>query len=551
MNWEKLFDEERLIRGYDYFLRDKVFDVIITDKYISSKVEGKRNNIYEVQVNFDNDEINSLYCTCPYSYSKTYCKHMVATLYKLDEINQNKNDNINKSDSIFLFKDVLKDLDENKLKKYLYDNYKDNEEFTSKFINEFYSNFTYEDYLDYENMLNNIFKIDLVELYNENGFYQESPYHRYLINFINTKIDSLYDNEHYNYVLQLIYGIYENIAEKENISDYLNVDDILSSCNYYLEKIIDLDDMTLTVSIYDYILSNLKYNYDYTITPNLVGIAVDKNSSTSYLKQLDEAICSLMKQDIQVNEDLLLYRYRIMNKLSYPINDLNKFLYDNRRYYKIMDLLINKEITSNNLDTAILLLNENREIHGKLYSLEDTSTLIDLYIFTDNYPKAVSEIKNIIFEFDIQDITYINLLKQYQSSEEWRLSMEEIIRYYSDNNNYNFLNQIYVNEGLYDKLYVNIRDNCLLDSFEEYKEYLDEMYHDEILILYKKEILEQAKTAKYIGAYNVIVNYLTTMLGYTDSKDVVEDTIGILKNKYKNKQILMELLNDFQIQLNN
>ncbi|MBR3213521.1 MAG: SWIM zinc finger family protein [Methanosphaera sp.] len=551
MNWEKLFDEERLIRGYDYFLRDKVFDVIITDKYISSKVEGKRNNIYEVQVNFDNDEINSLYCTCPYSYSKTYCKHMVATLYKLDEINQNKKDNINKSDSIFLFKDVLKDLDENKLKKYLYDNYKDNEEFTSKFINEFYSNFTYEDYLDYENMLNNIFKIDLVELYNENGFYQESPYHRYLINFINTKIDSLYDNEHYNYVLQLIYGIYENIAEKENISEYLNVDDILSSCNYYLEKIIDLDDMTLNVSIYDYILSNLKYNYDYNITPNLVGIAVDKNSSTSYLKQLDEAICSLMKQDIQVNEDLLLYRYRIMNKLSYPINDLNKFLYDNRRYYKIMDLLINKQIASNNLDTAILLLNENREIHGKLYSLEDTSTLIDLYIFTDNYPKAVSEIKNIIFEFDIQDITYINLLKQYQSSEEWKLSMEEIIRYYSNNNNYNFLNQIYVNEGLYDKLYVNIRDNCLLDSFDEYKNYLDEKYHDEILILYKKEILEQAKTAKYIGAYNVIVNYLTTMLGYTGSKDVVEDTIGILKNKYKNKQMLMELLNDFQIQLNN
>ncbi|MBQ6444326.1 MAG: SWIM zinc finger family protein [Methanosphaera sp.] len=551
MNWEKLFDEERLIRGYDYFLRDKVFDVIITDKYISSKVEGKRNNIYEVQVNFDNDEINSLYCTCPYSYSKTYCKHMVATLYKLDEINQNKNDNINKSDSIFLFKDVLKDLDENKLKKYLYDNYKDNEEFTSKFINEFYSNFTYEDYLDYENMLNNIFKIDLVELYNENGFYQESPYHRYLINFINTKINSLYDNEHYNYVLQLIYSIYENIAEKENISDYLNVEDILSSCNYYLENIIDLDDMTLNVSIYDYILSNLKYNYDYNITPNLVGIAVDKNISTSYLKQLDEAICSLLKQDIQVNEDLLLYRYRIMNKLSYPINDLNKFLYDNRHYYKIMDLLINKEITSNNLDTAILLLNENREIHGKLYSLEDTSTLIDLYIFTDNYPKAVSEIKNIIFEFDIQDITYINLLKQYQSSEEWKLSMEEIIRYYSDNNNYNFLNQIYVNEGLYDKLYVNIRDNCLLDSFDEYKEYLDEKYHDEILILYKKEILEQAKTAKYIGAYNVIVNYLTTMLGYTGSKDVVEDTIGILKNKYKNKQMLMELLNDFQIQLNN
>ena len=550
MNWEKLFDEERLIRGYDYFLKDKVFDVIITDKYISSKVEGNRNNIYEVQINYDDDKITSLYCTCPYSYSKTYCKHMVATLYKKDEINQNKKDNIDKSDNIYLFKDVLKDLNENKLKKYLYDNYKDNEEFTAKFINEFYSNFTYEDYLDYEDMLNNIFSIDLVELYNENGFYEESPYHRYLINFINTKIDSLYSSNHYTYVLQLIYGIYENIADKKNINDYLNVDDIISACNYYFEKIIDLDDTQLNLSIYEYILSNLKYNYDYNITPNLIRIAVDKNNTTSYLRELDEAIETLLKEDVQINEDMMVYRYEIMNKLSYPTNDLNRFLYDNRHYYKIMDLLINKEIANNNLDTAILLLNENREIHGKLYSLEDTSTLIDLYILTNNRQKAIDEIKNIIFEFDIQDISYIDQLKEYQSVEEWNSTMDEIIRYYGDNNDYAFLNQIYVHEGLYDELYVNIKDNCLLDSFDEYKEYIDEKYHDEILILYKKEILEQAKTARYVGAYNVLINYLARMLSYSGGKKVVEDTIGILKNKYKNKQMLIELLNDFQMQLN-
>lgn len=550
MNWEKLFDEERLIRGYDYFLKDKVFDVILTDKNISSKVEGKRNNIYEVQINYDNDRITSSYCTCPYSYSKTYCKHMVATLYKMDEINQNKKDNLNKSDDIYLFKDVLKDLDENKLKKYLYDTYKDDEEFIGKFINEFYSNFTYEDYLDYENMLNNIFNIDLVELYNENGFYQESPYHRYLINFINTKIDSLYTNNHYEYVLQLIYSIYENIADKKNINEYLNVDDILSACNYYLEKIIDLDDSSLNVTLYEYILSNLKYNYDYNITPNLIRIAVDKNNSTSYLQELDDAVTSLLNQDIQINEDLLVNKYIIMNKLSYPTNNINKFLYDYRSYYKIMDILINMQITNNNLDRAILLLNENREIHGKLYSLEDTSTLIDLYILTNNHQKAVTEIKNIIFEFDIQDLSYINQLKQYQSSEEWISSRDEIIKYYFDNNNYDFLNQIYVNEGLYDKLYLNIKDNCILDAFDEYKGYLDEKYHDEILMLYKKEILEQAKTAKYVGAYNVILNYLTRMLSYSGGKSVVEDTIEILKNKYKNKQKLIDLLNDFKIQLN-
>ncbi|RAP52211.1 MAG: hypothetical protein BZ133_01635 [Methanosphaera sp. SHI613] len=547
MNWEKLFDEERLIRGYDYFLKDKVFDVIITDNSISSKVEGKRKNIYEVQINYENDNITSLYCNCPYAYSNTYCKHMVATLYKKDEIFQNKRDNIHEANNIYIFKDLLKDLDENKLKKYLYDNYKEDNEFISRFINEFYSNFTYEDFLDYENILNNIFKIDLVELYNENGFYQESPYHKYLKNFINTKIDSLYNNKQYEYVLKLIYSIYENIADKENIDEYLNVDDILTACNYYFERIINLNDSTLNMQIYDYILSNVNYNYNYHITSNLIGIAVDKNDSTEYLKQLDDAINKQLKSNIEVNENMLVYKYQIMNKLSYPIKQLDKFLCDYRHYYKVMDLLINKEITNNNLDKAIDLLNENREIHGKLYSLEDTSTLIDLYIFTDNYEMAICEIKKILFEFNIKDLSYINQLKEYQSSQEWLSTRDEIIKYYSDNKDYEFLNQIYVNEKLYDQLFENIKDNCTLNTFENYKDYIDEKYHEEILLLYKKEILESAKTAKYIGAYNVIIDNLNTMLTFNNSEAIVEDTIGILKNKYKNKQLFMELLDKITI----
>ena len=547
MDWENFFDEERLIRGYDYFLKDKVFDVIITDNYISSKVEGKRNNVYEVQINYEDDKIKSLYCNCPYAYSNSYCKHMVATLYKRDEISQNKTDNIDNCDNAYIFRDLLKNIDENKLKKYLYDNYKDDSTFINDFIDTFYDNFTYEDFLEYENILNNIFNIDLVELYNENGFYQESPYHRYLMRFINTKIDSLYKNNHYDYVLKLIYGIYENIADKNDIEEYLDVEDILSACNYYFERIIKLDDDALNIEVYDYILSNLKYNYDYHITNNLVQIAVKNNDDLEYLRQLDENIKALLESDIMINEDLLVCEYEIMKRLSYPENELKKYLYKYRRYYKIMDLLINREITDNNIDTAILLLNENRDIHGRLYSLEDTTTLIDLYLFTDNNKKAVSEIKKILFEFDIKDMSYINQLKQLLDSKEWLKTRDEIITFYKDNNEYEFLNQIYVNEKLYEELYINIRDNCQLDVFNDYRNFIDEKHYPEILLLYKRDILDFSKSARYMGAYNVIINNINSMLTYPESKEVVEDTVKILKNKYKNKQLLIEMLNEIDV----
>ena len=66
MNWKELFDEDRLDRGYNYYIQDKVYDVILTDDSITSKVEGSRSNIYEVKINFKDDDIDSLYCTCPY-----------------------------------------------------------------------------------------------------------------------------------------------------------------------------------------------------------------------------------------------------------------------------------------------------------------------------------------------------------------------------------------------------------------------------------------------------------------------------------------------------
>ena len=87
MNWKSLFDEDRLDRGFKYYLENRVYDVILTDNSITSKVEGSRSKTYDVKINFHEDNIDSLYCTCPYSYADFNCKHMVATLYKMEEIN--------------------------------------------------------------------------------------------------------------------------------------------------------------------------------------------------------------------------------------------------------------------------------------------------------------------------------------------------------------------------------------------------------------------------------------------------------------------------------
>ena len=159
MNWKSLFDEDRLDRGFKYYLENRVYDVILTDNSITSKVEGSRSKTYDVKINFHEDNIDSLYCTCPYSYADFNCKHMVATLYKMEEINNNTVSNIVDNDEDALFTQLIDNVDETQLRRFIYEKFKYDAEFKEDFINKFQNEFTPEDFDNYENMLENIFNI--------------------------------------------------------------------------------------------------------------------------------------------------------------------------------------------------------------------------------------------------------------------------------------------------------------------------------------------------------------------------------------------------------
>mgnify|MGYP003293994498 CR=1 FL=1 len=118
----------------------------------------------------------------------------------------------------------------------------------------------YEDFDNYENMLENIFNIDVIELYNENGFFQEAPFQKYLENFLNDKISLLFKNKEYSYVVQLLYIIYENISQKDDVTQYIDIEDILKECNYYMEKVIEVQDSNENEEIFNYLINKIRFH---------------------------------------------------------------------------------------------------------------------------------------------------------------------------------------------------------------------------------------------------------------------------------------------------
>lgn len=81
IDFEDLFDEKILKRGYNYYLEDSVHDVTKNGNCYEGLVYG--TEIYEVQIKIDDKgDIEDMRCNCPYA-EENNCKHMVALLYYL------------------------------------------------------------------------------------------------------------------------------------------------------------------------------------------------------------------------------------------------------------------------------------------------------------------------------------------------------------------------------------------------------------------------------------------------------------------------------------
>lgn len=69
-------------RGEDYYYTNRVENVVWRDGLLTAEVEGSEYEPYIVQIRFDEGEIRSTDCTCPYDWGGD-CKHIIAALLYL------------------------------------------------------------------------------------------------------------------------------------------------------------------------------------------------------------------------------------------------------------------------------------------------------------------------------------------------------------------------------------------------------------------------------------------------------------------------------------
>ncbi|OED29909.1 SWIM zinc finger domain-containing protein [Methanosphaera sp. WGK6] len=543
MNWKKYFDETRLERGYEYYKKGYVYDIVINNNLVTSKVEGSYYNTYDVSITYNDDEIESMYCTCPYAYSSDNCKHMVATLHKMEEIRKSKKKIISPGNKNNQFYNTLYDLNENDLKNYIYNKYNHDTNFISDFLNEFQkesdSNIAYWEAVS---TLNNLFNVDMKELYNYSEYYEETPFHQLLESFIEKDIRLLYKQEKYVEVQDLLYTIYEEIATKEDIDLYIIIDDILAACDSYLSMIIEVQDKIEQDETFNYITNNIKYEYNQYTTPHLARIGITYYTTKDYQKQLEKVLDELIEETSNISEEILLLKYELMKKMKYPIKNQENYLLKYKMCPQILEILVDKQIKDKQYQKAIDLLEEKQETHE---TLEDTEKLMQLYLKTDDTTQYKKQLKKLLYK-NIPEMKYIQQLKNVCTLEEWIIELEQLITNYTKTHHYEFLNEIYISEERYEDLYQNIITNCPIDSIDTYRKFYEKEHGQDIIKIYEKLVREEAKTAKHKGAYLIITKYLKNMLKYPEGAKTVKPLIKTLKNKNKRKRVLIKELNEIE-----
>ena len=146
INFENLFEEKILKRGYNYYIEDAVQDVTKNGNHYSGLVYG--TDIYEVQIDINSEgNVENMECDCPYAIENN-CKHMAALLYYIGKGEKIENKKVKKNETSY--KNIINNISENEIKEFVLQKVYEDKNFQNEFRSHFVQYFEKAPKREYE-----------------------------------------------------------------------------------------------------------------------------------------------------------------------------------------------------------------------------------------------------------------------------------------------------------------------------------------------------------------------------------------------------------------
>ena len=518
IDFEKEFDSTILMRGFSIYAQGNVSNVKKDGDVISAVVYGSYN--YNVQVEIVSGKYLKGGCSCPYSEGHFNCKHIAALLYYL--INNNTFETaVNESD----LSAIINKIPTNLLKEFLIDTLSENSKLYDRFRVEFIDYFnplTKEEYRKriYDSISNCAGRYGYIDY--ENAW----EYTHNMYEFTN-EAEKLIKRGNYDLAFDIVSVILESIPDTEIDDSNGSTGEVAEECIEIIRNILNCnanEDKKLTYKIFDFIIEELK-------TEDLSNYGIELYELISYfienrifLEEVEQSLLEVLDDNINKDYfykakyyvDYLIDIYKFKNEENKIKDLLKKYSNEKEIFLKYMDLLISEH----SINEAINLLKERIKKDVKEYRVRDLEEyLMNVYYDNNMMEDYKEQLYKLFFKYQNYDLGTYNKIKELYNKEDWKKEKLNIIAELNKSNAKSIIYNIYVEEGMFDELFIAIKDKGM-DVIKHYDQYLQPKYNKELIKIYVDECRNKAQRVNNRSNYRALaydIRYLTKIKGSNES----------------------------------
>ena len=526
-NWKEWFSPLILARGLDYFKNGAVVECEIENGYCNAVVSGGSD--YDVEIEFEDGEVISMDCTCPYAEGFDSCKHEAAVLYYLDSEEIKKDESVREGDEKNSeLRKMIDCLDENTAKLLLYDAALKNPSIWDDIAKKVPAGGLRKAYFD--------------NLYNQA--------YGFIFDINNTMDDDYYDDydDKYNAIHDLMFFLENNILplaneKKSAFYCFSLASRIHDAIDFY--SLIESDYYDFCSDILDLIRKIMDFSYkasdDKKEIERLARNKMQEPNSASIYREFliytvkDKELARKELDDIQKRDySISIYpvdtTVRLMDVIGYKEDDIRQTLSEHLDQRVAQKMLAQRLLDNGEwekcIDTIKYILCEHA---GPRKNTECFSMLKNIYIEHGMKEELADLIYSDILQYHQPSLENIQELETLVSEERWNEICEELKKAPT------------MRAVMPDFLKSIKSDSDLMDWFEKngsssycsYGRYLLPIFPERTISAYKRILEEEKKTLSDRNSYRRYVTVMEDLLSDTNGMDFVQDYVEELFIQYK------------------
>ena len=536
--WKNLFQEHILGRGEMYYYDGAVLELHKTEYGYHAIVEGTED--YEVDIEIDEGQVCEMYCSCPYAEEGNNCKHMAAVLYEIEdwddaEILPEEVDSVLPEEEL---EEIIENMSQKELRSFVKEIVGHNSDIRNVLmtryavkIDEKQMNHLKEgvdqlvwqygdrsDYIDYRNAWDFIWALE-----------------RYL----EEKTDILLERKCWMEAFELTNYVFRTIGNIDIDDSDGGISEIANACYDKWKAILCNCNEEEKSKIFSWFMSHLYCDYvadyledymeDFLTHEFQVREVLEKK-----LKYLDEKIeaqgsstdCGSTWSPRYGYENNIMQRLELMERLHFSKEEIKEYRRKHWMFSAVRRLEIQENYEQGNMDEVIRILQESKildkEHPGLLAGYSEQ--LISIYEKQADKKAYKDELRDYVFSYPQNTLTYIQKLKEVCADKEWDDYRERILK---DRKNYIVLYPFMEAEGMYERMLEYLKEEGFIYNLDRYEKVLKEKFPEQVRDLYITYLSNQARTAGNRNKYRELMNYLKKIRRYPGGK---EKAVEIAKN---------------------